>query len=633
MSSINHDRFTSHWILYAASCNAAGWLLSMGGWLNGAMLAITIPLLWWSLARLVQIRLPQVRFAAWGQQLTRKVKQPAFLGFCMLAILALTGGLWMAPNNFDALNYRMPKVAHWLMAGRWEWIHAANNNLNTRSCGFEWLTVPMIAWMRCDRLVFLYNWICFLLLPGLIFSLFRRFGVAARVSRCWMWLLPSGYCFALQAGSVANDLPAAMFALAAFDLGMKWRQSRSWCHMSMSLLAASMMTAIKPTTLPLLLPYGILFFGMWRGWFVKPALTSLWLMVCSLASFLPTAALNHYYSGDWTGAAAENPTLAKVKPLYGLAGNLVNAPLQNLSPPLFPLATTWNRWVVSTLPDHWAAEMAAQFELRAAKFGLVDIQGEESAGIGLGITGMWLLAVGAAGTMRRHGTQSVRPQMGFRTVASVTLVAALLVYFSKTGMNTVARHIAPYYPLLLMLGLTSTAQTKVIRKRWWKVCWATAVSSSLVMIIITPSRPLWPAAWFFNRFGNPSSPTWQRAKMGYEVYANRADGLGILRDTIPVTEEHIGLITFASGPELPLWKPYLKRKVRHFTPGESARQVQQREKINYLVINTMNFADYMGLPPEVWLRQQGGKILLRKEIKILVKERPSEWWVVKLPKN
>ena len=72
--------------------------------------------------------------------------------------------------------------------------------MNDRACGIEWLTAPLLLFTRCDRALFLLNFIPFLLLPGLVFSVFRRLGVRARVAWHWMWLLPTGYIFLLQAG-------------------------------------------------------------------------------------------------------------------------------------------------------------------------------------------------------------------------------------------------------------------------------------------------------------------------------------------------------------------------------------------------------------------------------------------------
>jgi hypothetical protein len=143
----------------------------------------------------------------------------------ILAALAILGGVLHAPNNYDALAYRVPRVLNWLAEGQWHWIHTGFVRLNTRACGIEWLSAPLIAFTRTDRWIFVINAVSFLLLPGLIFSLFRRVGVNARVAWHWMWLAPSGYCFVLQAGSIANDMFSAIFALAAVDYALRARAS------------------------------------------------------------------------------------------------------------------------------------------------------------------------------------------------------------------------------------------------------------------------------------------------------------------------------------------------------------------------------------------------------------------------
>ena len=43
----------------------------------------------------------------------------------------------------------------------------------------------------------------------------------ARAAWHWMWLMPTGYCFLLQAGSIGNDLFGAVFALAALDFALR----------------------------------------------------------------------------------------------------------------------------------------------------------------------------------------------------------------------------------------------------------------------------------------------------------------------------------------------------------------------------------------------------------------------------
>ena len=61
-----------------------------------------------------------------------------------------------------------------------------------------------------------------------------------KVAWWWMWLLASGWCFALQAGSIANDSFAAIYILAAVDLALRARETKSVSDLWLSLLAAAL---------------------------------------------------------------------------------------------------------------------------------------------------------------------------------------------------------------------------------------------------------------------------------------------------------------------------------------------------------------------------------------------------------
>jgi len=618
----------SHWVLFAASCNIAGWALSLIRALHLPGFALAIPAIWWLLALLAGLPRPSFRDLRFLHRWRTRITKLLPLAFALLALLALSGGLLHPPNNFDALNYRMPRVAHWLMAQRWEWIPANNNNLNTRSAGFEWLMAPMIALLRTDRLLFVFNLISFLCLPGLVFSLFRGLGAGRRVSHAWMWLLPAAYVFALQAGGVGNDLPAAMFALAAFDFGFRWRKTGSRTCFALALAACAMMTAIKPTTLTLLLPFAVLFLGMWKPALARPLPTLLLAGLLAFASFLPSALLNIRHCGDWTGAAAENPAYGSVEPLTGIVGNLINTPIQNLAPPVFPLANLWNAWFPDLFPPQFLDAMSRSFEARAARFGLTDIQGEESAGIGSAICLVWLGSILAGFSFRKNS----HDLPGKRCLLLTSLFGiALLAYFAKTGMNTVARHIAPFYPFLIAIPLLSPSQDCVVRSRVWKWAAAAAMASTCVMLVITPSRPLWPAQSVFTALAaHHPSPGLARAAAGYAVYSERSDALGSLRDSLPPATRLVGLMNFASGPELPLWKPYLQRQVRHIRPGEAIDTLRS-QGMSHVILNTKDFQARTGIPPQHWLALHHGTIIKRQSIRMLLKEPPSEWWVVALP--
>ncbi|MEP2777046.1 MAG: hypothetical protein ABJQ29_12695 [Luteolibacter sp.] len=621
----------AHALMLAAACNIAGWVLSPFGWLNAYGLLVAIPLAWFALARIAGVNFPSPANFRFFRGIGKRIIRPLPAAFGLLAVLAILGGILYAPSNLDAITCRVPRVLYWLNEGRWHWIPANIESLNTRACGYEWLMAPLFAFFHTDRLLFLPNAISFLLLPGLVFSFLRHIGVEGRTAWKWMWILPSGYCFALQAGSIGNDLPAVTFALAAFNFGFLWKKSGNRSCLYLALLACGMMTAIKPTTLPLLLPFAVLFFGMWKPALASPLRSALLAVLTILASFLPTAAINQLECGDWTGAKAENPTLGTVEPLIGLAGNAVNLPLQNFAPPVFPFAKKWNAWFIGHFPEDFRAAMLRNFELNGANFAVPELQGEEWAGIGAGVSYLLLFSM----LLGLRGRNSAPRKPGERVLRWWVLGGlfgfAVLAYFSRAGMSTVARHLAPYYIPMFGVALLAVPQQKLVRKRVWNIAALLAVMSAIALVTITPSRPLWPAKWFFGKYGGEqSSRIIERLETGYMVYADRSDSLGELREALPDDVGIIGFMNFYAGPELPLWKPYLDRDVRHVRPTDSIPELE-KSGMTHIVLNVRNFKEIMRITPEAWVRENGGTITDRSEVRVLAKEEPSEWWVVALP--
>ena len=233
------------WVWFCACLNCTGWGLSALHELNAGGYAVALAawfaiLLVWRRKTSAAI-LPQIRLA----EFCRRFRKPFPLAFLILAAMAILGGVLYPPTNYDALAYRVPRVLHWLAADQWHWIHSFFERINNRSCGIEWVSAPFIALLKTDRLLFLINTVSFLLLPGLVFSVFTRLGVRRRVAWHWMWLAPTGYSFLLQAGSIGNDLFGAPFALAAVDFALRARISRSPRDFFTSVLAAALMTSAK----------------------------------------------------------------------------------------------------------------------------------------------------------------------------------------------------------------------------------------------------------------------------------------------------------------------------------------------------------------------------------------------------
>src|SRR5208282_1112074 len=179
------------WILLSALLVGSGWILSALHELNraGYLAILVVPfvaVVWrwrrwlsWASVR----RLP-------GKGL-RRFRRPAPLLFLSLALMALAGGALYAPTNGDSDAYRIPRILHWLAHQQWHWIHTEDFRMNIGGCGWEWLAAPLILFTHSDRLLFLINWLPYLMVPGLVFSVFTRLGLRPRVAWWWAWLLAS----------------------------------------------------------------------------------------------------------------------------------------------------------------------------------------------------------------------------------------------------------------------------------------------------------------------------------------------------------------------------------------------------------------------------------------------------------
>src|SRR5665213_251136 len=184
------------WLIGAVWLNCAGWTLAILHRLNPAGCALA--LLPGILVALAWLKKNPPSFRP--QKISRRFRRPLPAVYLLLAALAFLGGFLYSPSNFDALTYRLPRMLNWLAAGHWFWIPTINERQNFSGAGWEWTALPFLALARSDGGMFLINALGFLLMPGLLFSIFRQLGVARKVAWAWMWLLPLAYGFVTQAG-------------------------------------------------------------------------------------------------------------------------------------------------------------------------------------------------------------------------------------------------------------------------------------------------------------------------------------------------------------------------------------------------------------------------------------------------
>jgi hypothetical protein len=615
-------RLLALWICVCAYLNCAGWLLSAlhelnaGGYVVVLALGVAMLLVWRK--RCSGPFSPEFRWP----KLRRRFRRGFPMAFLALAALAFLGGALYGPNNYDAMAYRIPRVLDWLAAGQWHWIHTIFPRLNNRVCGDEWVTAPLIAFANTDRLLFLINIVSFILLPGLVFSVFTRLGVRARVAWHWMWLVPSGYCFVLQAGSNGNDLFGTVFTLAAIDFALRAKSSQSPGDFFLAVVAAAMITSAKISDLPLLLPCAVALWFSRKLVFRHPLKTMCVSLFALSASALPTMVFNEMHFGNFLWPEMNQSYSENHVPLRTTA-NLVLITLQNIVPPVFPMARAWDKTVLAVLsPELQARLHQTMAEPGAAEFQLPEMQMEESAGLGFGLSFFLPISFMAAWFLHRN-----RPRQfiwDYRALLRWLLAAMFLAVMTQGGLAGVARLMTPFYPLVLPVLLTGAGHGDLVRKAWWRAGAFAVFACAAFLLVISPSRPLFPAMTMLKTF--PQVP--ERVATVYSVYHNRNDGFAPVRAILPPEARVIGFISY-DDPEAALWRPFGARRIEHICPQDTPDDLKKRG-IEYVLANAEKIPTWFRLTPEEWTRQMNAEVVQRIPLTLRAGFGPREWLLIKL---
>jgi hypothetical protein len=547
----------------------------------------------------------------------------------IFAIIAFLEGVLYAPAYYDALAYRLPRVLHWLAEGRWHWIHTSFQRVNTRGCGAEWLSAPVIALLKTDRPLFLFNFVSFCLLPGLIFSSFRRIGVKRRVAYAWMWLLPLGSCFLLQASDIGNDLLAVTLILAAFAYALKARQEGQVRDLWISALAVALATGVKATALPLVLVWAVVIAPCWRLWIRHIGGTISVGLIAAAVSFLPAAYFNWRASGDWSGSKLEGLPFETPNSWARVVGNVEVTLAQNLQPPIAPFANAWNQSIAPKLTPSRLQDAIGQ-NLQMVKGHPLAIEQLQTDASGLGLQ-TWVLLIGSTAaamivSRRRKSRSSKTVNWTQRTV----MLAAVIAYFAlfKTSfVRSIARLAAPGYAFLAIPFLLHRGHEIVVRKFGFRLAVLAFACLTAIPLLIQPERPLLPMRQILHRFQDKA---WaRRAETVYKVFGERSDAFNSVIAALPVDAQVLGFVTF-DDPEGSLWKPYGSRQVVHVCPGDTAEDLRARG-LKYVLVGSLSFQHiFPDRQFEDWLREMNGRVIQTIPLQLRAGAPPALWILIEL---
>jgi hypothetical protein len=615
------------WVCFCAYFSLAGWTLSAlhqlnrAGYLMVSLIGLVVVLIWrrqssWKMA-------PQIYL----QKLSRRFRRPIPAVYLFVAALTFLGGTLYAPDNYDALTYRLPRMLNWLAAGHWTWIPTTNDRMNYSGAAWEWTAMPLLALLRSDGGFFLINALGFLLMPGLLFSIFRQLGVARRVAWIWMWILPLAYGYATQAGSIGNDFTGTLFVLISVCFGLRARRSQDVRDVWIAVLAAALVTATKISNLPLLLPCLV---ALWPA---LPQLRERWISslavlgVAVLVSAAPTLALNQLNTGSWNGDPKNRGQMQIKSPAAALLGNSLLLLQQSFMPPVLPGAHKTSDWLDEKMPGSWRRMLEEKFP-RYSKNRLNELPQEENAGLGLGITSLLLAGILAA-------IFSLIWKRSIPKISSVGLAAwiSVLFFMSKMGSEATSRLLLPYYPLAIVPVLLLPVQERLSRLRVWKTLAVIAALSVLPAVILSPARPLFPAVsvadWLLQYY--PDKPAAQRTAAVYLAYAHRNDALAPLRAGLPTGVLKIGFLAGENDTDYSLWRPFGLRRVEYLQSGADP-SIKVPDNVEWLVVKRAGWQEATHVPLETWAAQHDAKITLSIPIVTLVSWGEQTWCVLHIEK-
>jgi hypothetical protein len=310
-----------------------------------------------------------------------------------------------------------------------------------------------------------------------------------------------------------------------------------------------------------------------------------------------------------------------------LLANGITWPLDNLAPPVFPFASAWNHFADAITPASLAARFQAySFEPGARNWHLIELQVEESAGAGFGVT--VLIGLSVLGVVLRSGRNKSGPSSGDLVTRLVCIAPWISVAYMMTKLNLGGgpRYLATYYPLLSMGLLLSPAQAGLIGRTWWRSWALFSFGLAGLLLVISPARPLWPAGWFWGHYGPrlKSSRLAVSAMDAYEAKSKRAEVFAPVIAALPGGASVLGF-SARDFPETSLWKPFGSRRILHVKMSDSAEAVRQRG-IRYALVT----ADPDGEPWAEWARRMDVRELKTVTLKMWGSFPPYVWHLVEL---
>jgi hypothetical protein len=154
---------------------------------------------------------------------------------------------------------------------------------------------------------------------------------------------------------------------------------------------------------------------------------------------------------------------------------------------------------------------------------------------------------------------------------------------------------------------------------------------ALVVLVLTPGRPLWPARTVLSGALalRPGQPLLTRALNVYAVYADRWDPLANVRALLPPGRAVTGFLADGDDIDISLRRPFFQRQVEHILLEDSPADLRRR-RIGYVVVGGAFLASRQTSLAD-WQARTGAELIGATNATLKVAEGRQNWYVLRLP--
>jgi hypothetical protein len=168
-----------------------------------------------------------------------------------------------------------------------------------------------------------------------------------------------------------------------------------------------------------------------------------------------------------------------------------------------------------------------------------------------------------------HGIPRQHASLFFAAYAVATLC-----FLAVLGSDYAARLFLPYTPPLIAFALWLRDPSRLVRTPQWRLVASSFGVAALVVVVLSPSRPLFPVNTFVEALSahGPASVA-ERVSTVYSTYARRADAFASVRGDLTSEDTAVGFLSSGNDLETSLWRPFSSRKIVHVLPTSSLSEL------------------------------------------------------------